>query len=54
VSAATEDLIAHARELGFIACGVASLEPNRYGDALDRWLRAGYAGTMRYLHRQAS
>lgn len=49
----TEDLAAHARELGFLACGVASLESSRYGDALDRWLAAGYAGTMRYLHRQA-
>ncbi|HEV8613271.1 MAG TPA: QueG-associated DUF1730 domain-containing protein, partial [Gemmatimonadales bacterium] len=49
----TRDLVAHARELGFVACGVASLEPNRYGDALDHWLRAGYAGTMGYLHRQA-
>ena len=47
------DLAACARELGFIACGVASLEPSEYGEALDRWLGAGYAGTMRYLHRQA-
>jgi epoxyqueuosine reductase len=47
------DLAAYARELGFVACGVASLESNDYGDALDRWLGAGYAGTMRYLHRQA-
>jgi epoxyqueuosine reductase len=43
----------YARELGFVACGVASLEPSRRGDALDRWLAAGYAGTMRYLHRHA-
>jgi len=47
------DLEAYASELGFVACGVASLEPSRRGDALDRWLAAGYAGTMRYLHRQA-
>ena len=47
------DLAAYARELGFIACGIASLEPNEYGEALGRWLDAGYAGTMRYLHRQA-
>jgi epoxyqueuosine reductase len=52
-SASTQALQICARELGFAACGVASLEPNRYGDALDRWLLAGYAGTMRYLHRQA-
>ena len=49
----SHDVTARARELGFEACGVASLEPNQYGDALDHWLQAGYAGTMRYLHRQA-
>jgi epoxyqueuosine reductase len=43
----------HATALGFAACGVASLEPSRYGEALDRWLAAGYGGSMRYLHRQA-
>ena len=42
-----------ARQLGFLACGVASLEPSRRGSFLDQWLKAGYAGTMRYLHRQA-
>ena len=47
------DLAALARELGFVACGVATLEPSRRGAALDAWLEAGYAGTMRYLHRQA-
>ena len=44
---------AEAARLGFVACGVASLEPSRRADALDRWLAAGRAGTMRYLHRQA-
>src|SRR2546430_5018479 len=28
-------------------------EPSRHADDLDRWLAAGYAGTMTYLHRQA-
>lgn len=46
-------LIRQAARLGFAACGIASLEPSRYGDALERWLAAGHAGTMRYLHRQA-
>lgn len=46
-------VIRQASALGFAACGIASLEPSRYGEALDRWLAAGYAGTMRYLHRQA-
>lgn len=48
------DLQACAEHLGFLACGVAGLEPSVRGDALDRWLAAGYAGTMRYLHRQAA
>jgi epoxyqueuosine reductase len=48
-----EAVATRAREMGFVACGIASLEPSRYGDALDAWLAAGYAGTMRYLHRQA-
>src|SRR5688500_11816406 len=51
---ATDDLAAFARSLGFLACGIASLEPSRRGDALDAWLRAGYGGTMRYLHRRAA
>ncbi len=50
----THELEEHARSLGFVACGVASLEPSRRGDALDAWLRAGYGGTMRYLHRRAA
>jgi epoxyqueuosine reductase len=45
---------AQAAELGFIACGVTDLAPSAFGDALDRWLADGLAGTMRYLHRQAA
>jgi epoxyqueuosine reductase len=44
---------AKASELGFIACGVTHPGPSNYGDRLDDWLARGYAGTMRYLHRQA-
>ncbi len=51
---ATSDLASFAVQLGFLACGIASLEPSRRGDALDAWLRAGYGGTMRYLHRRAA
>jgi epoxyqueuosine reductase len=43
-----------AVELGFDAAGVSGLEPIPHADALDRWLEAGRAGTMRYLHRQAA
>ncbi|MEP6571702.1 MAG: tRNA epoxyqueuosine(34) reductase QueG [Gemmatimonadota bacterium] len=45
---------AYAVELGFLACGITSLEPNAHGATLDSWLARGYAGTMRYLHRQAA
>lgn len=42
-----------ATALGFAAAGVTTLEPNAHAAELDRWLAAGYAGTMTYLHRQA-
>jgi epoxyqueuosine reductase len=42
-----------ARRLGFAAAGVTTLAPVRHADALDRWLDAGHAGNMRYMHRQA-
>jgi len=44
---------AKARQLGFAGAGVTTLDPVPHADALDRWLAAGYAGTMRYMHRQA-
>jgi epoxyqueuosine reductase len=42
-----------AARLGFIACGITSLEPLPRAEELDRWLTSGFAGNMRYLHRQA-
>ncbi len=50
----TVELKRRALEMGFNAVGVASLEPNAHAAELDRWLAAGYAGTMTYLHRQAA
>ena len=47
------ELKRRARALGFDTVGIASLEPDAHGADLDRWLAAGYAGTMTYLHRQA-
>ena len=44
---------ARAADLGFVACGITDLAPSAHGEALDRWLALGYAGNMRYLHRQA-
>jgi epoxyqueuosine reductase len=42
-----------AAALGFLACGITDPSPIPHGDLLDQWLARGYAGTMRYLHRQA-
>lgn len=46
------ELKRRALALGFDAVGIAPLDANPHADALDRWLEAGYAGTMTYLHRQ--
>ncbi len=46
-------LKAKALELGFLACGITDPSPPPHADRLDAWLAKGYAGTMRYLHRQA-
>jgi epoxyqueuosine reductase len=42
-----------ATSLGFLACGITDTSPPPHADRLDAWLAQGYAGTMRYLHRQA-
>ena len=39
--------------MGFDAVGITTLEANEHAGELERWLEAGYAGTMTYLHRQA-
>lgn len=49
-----EQVKARAGELGFLACGITDLAPNAHADQFDRWLAAGHAGVMRYLHRQAA
>jgi epoxyqueuosine reductase len=48
-----EQLKARSRELGFLACGITDPSPPPHAEQLDAWLAKGYAGTMRYLHRQA-
>jgi epoxyqueuosine reductase len=48
------ELKRRAMALGFTAVGVAALEPNPHASEFDSWLDAGYAGTMTYLHRQAT
>jgi epoxyqueuosine reductase len=47
------ELKRRAGELGFSATGIAPLERNPHAAELDRWLAAGYAGSMTYLSRQA-
>jgi epoxyqueuosine reductase len=42
-----------ARALGFDSVGITDLQPPAHADALRRWLAAGMAGSMRYMHRQA-
>ena len=49
-----EAVKARARELGFLTCGITHPGPTAHGDRFDQWLAKGYAGTMRYLHRQAA
>ena len=48
-----QEVKARAAELGFVACGITDLGPSTHAAALDRWLRQGHGGNMRYLHRQA-
>ena len=44
-----EQVKAEALRIGFVACGVAPRSRREGGDTLDRWLAAGYGGTMRKL-----
>jgi epoxyqueuosine reductase len=44
---------AEALRLGFVACGITGVDPLPHAEELDRWLKSGFAGNMRYLHRQA-
>lgn len=44
---------AEATRLGFVACGVTTLDPIPHVAEFDRWLKAGFGGNMRYIHRQA-
>jgi len=53
-SSRSAELKRRALAMGFTAVGVANLEKNAHAAELDRWLAAGYAGTMTYLHRQAA
>ena len=43
----------HALELGFAAAGIAPAGPADGFAHLQAWLERGYAGSMRYMERQA-
>jgi epoxyqueuosine reductase len=53
VSLAPAAVKQRAEQLGFLACGITHPGPIPHAMELDAWLEKGYAGTMRYLHRQA-
>ena len=48
----TQEIKAHAAQLGFDLSGVASAEPPRHGAYYARWIEQGMAGEMAYLARQ--
>jgi epoxyqueuosine reductase len=54
MSGMAEEIRTYPRQAGFLACGITCPEPNAHAVELDEWLARGYAGTMRYLHRQAA
>ena len=54
MSTVSSELKRRALALGFDAVGIAPVEANPHAAALDRWLAAGFAGTMTYLQRQAA
>ena len=49
----SSELKAHARELGFDACGIAPAAAHPELKFFREWLDRGYAGEMAYLHRTA-
>jgi epoxyqueuosine reductase len=50
----SDDILAHARTLGFDRAGIIPLGPPAHGAALADWLAAGYAGEMAYLAARAA
>jgi epoxyqueuosine reductase len=54
LTALKADLIAEARRLGFVACGIAPAAPDgARATALDAWLDAGMHGTMGWMEARA-
>ena len=48
----TESVKARALDLGFDRVSIGPASAPEHGDALRRWIEAGYAGTMGYLERR--
>ena len=48
----TEEIKAHAANLGFDLSGVTTAEPPRHGEYYAKWIEQGMAGEMAYLGRQ--
>ena len=49
----TDQVLAQARELGFVAAGVAAAAPSETISHYRRWLESGYAADMAYMARHA-
>jgi epoxyqueuosine reductase len=49
----TESVRARALELGFDHVAIGPAEPPQHGPEFERWVEAGYAGTMAYLERRS-
>jgi epoxyqueuosine reductase len=54
MSVTSEQVKVVAGKAGFLACGITAPTPSTHAVELDEWLARGYAGNMRYLHRQAA
>lgn len=54
MSVSAEQVKTGAVKTGFLACGITRPAPSSHAVELDEWLARGYAGNMRYLHRQAT
>ncbi len=47
----TDQVKAWARELGFQAVGISTIDLSRHGPLLDTWLQRGYQGEMQFMQR---
>ena len=50
LEALASDIKTLARELGFAACGISGINLGEHPAYLKKWLEAGYAGDMQWMH----